>query len=202
MSYPWPKSPNYDTAVELVRWMERQRRLVAPDYVERMQAAAIAAHLNAKDNLIQVLRQRLNRAEERLEMAHVEFAPSLTAQQVFDTVARHLFAQGERAMDSEGQCLYRAAGGKKCAAGVLITDEEYFSGMENVTFGSARHYEGASGWETAQVAWPPRLLVHEKLIVDLQSVHDSGCAWISRDSMIESLAAVAIKYNLNEEVLR
>jgi hypothetical protein len=56
-------SRNYGKAVDLVRWIARQARVVAPDYVERMSAAAIAAHLNAKDEKIDRLHQALDLAE-------------------------------------------------------------------------------------------------------------------------------------------
>lgn len=57
------QSPNYDKAMDLVQWMNRQAALVEPDYVDRMRAAAIAAHLNAKDATIAGLRDRIDTAE-------------------------------------------------------------------------------------------------------------------------------------------
>jgi hypothetical protein len=59
-------------------------------------------------------------------------------QEAFDTVVKHLRAQGKRCVGVyyAGQisptCLYRGADGLKCAAGILISDEEYASWMEGM----------------------------------------------------------------------
>lgn len=111
----------------------------------------------------------------------------MTAQEIFDTVARHLIAQGKQAVDESGYCKYRAPDGRRCAAGVLITDEEYVPNMEGVMFGDS------------QVAWPPRLLVHEKLVRDLQSAHDQCEDW---RAIRAKLALVAARHSLSAEVLR
>lgn len=61
---------------------------------------------------------------------------SLTRQRIFDKVARHLLTQGEEAYESEGgYCFYRMKrDGKvlKCAAGALISDANYSSGLEGL----------------------------------------------------------------------
>jgi hypothetical protein len=58
----------------------------------------------------------------------------LTAQEAFDTVARHLLDQGHAATtkDDEGFliCRYRAANGDRCAVGCLIPDGLYKPGFE------------------------------------------------------------------------
>lgn len=53
-----------------------------------------------------------------------------TKQQIFDQVARHLLKQNERAVDVEGRCKYRTESGLMCAAGCLISDEEYTPRMD------------------------------------------------------------------------
>jgi len=56
-------------------------------------------------------------------------------QEVFDIVANHLMAQKELAMTPNGRiCAYRGAGGRKCAVGVLIRDEDYTPTMEGAAF--------------------------------------------------------------------
>lgn len=46
---------------------------------------------------------------------------SWTAQEIFDTVARHLHKQGVQALDASGNgCLYRTPAGLRCAVGCLI----------------------------------------------------------------------------------
>jgi hypothetical protein len=60
-----------------------------------------------------------------------------TNQEIFDKVARHLIAQGERSRDeSNGSCKYRMQkpDGRllKCAVGILISDEDYDWTIEGV----------------------------------------------------------------------
>lgn len=53
----------------------------------------------------------------------------LSMQDVFETVARHLYTQGKPALDNS-QCLYRGPDGTKCAVGCLIPDEVYVPQMD------------------------------------------------------------------------
>jgi hypothetical protein len=56
---------------------------------------------------------------------------SYTAQQVFDIVLNGLRAQGKASVSEDDEyCLYRSADGCKCAAGMLIRDEDYEPTME------------------------------------------------------------------------
>lgn len=67
----------------------------------------------------------------------------MTPQEVFNTVAEHLFQQGKQAGEYKEEeirdgeyapsfkCLYRGPEGTKCAAGFLIPDELYSPTMEN-----------------------------------------------------------------------
>jgi hypothetical protein len=68
----------------------------------------------------------------------------LTRQQILETVARHLFAQGRASIkvdqDQEPYCVYRGKDGLKCAAGVLIPDEAYSPHMEKKTVDSFRRH--------------------------------------------------------------
>lgn len=81
-----------------------------------------------------------------------------TAQEVFDKVYNHLMTQMMRCEDGI-TCLYRGDDGLKCAAGCLIPDEEYTMNMEE------------KGWSqlVANGMAPPE---HERLISDLQYIHD------------------------------
>jgi hypothetical protein len=54
----------------------------------------------------------------------------MTPQEIFDTVATHLFTQGHKAINGHGGCVYRCRDGSKCAVGVLIPDDKYFPKME------------------------------------------------------------------------
>lgn len=91
----------------------------------------------------------------------------LTAQMLFDLVAEHLLAQGERSVIARdalggGNCAYHGNGGLRCAVGVVILDHEYSITME--------------GCPVVELATrgllPPRLKPHVPLLRDLQNVHD------------------------------
>jgi hypothetical protein len=51
-------------------------------------------------------------------------------QKVFDQVAKHLLEQSAPSVDKDGNCLYRNAGGLKCAIGCLIPDAKFVASME------------------------------------------------------------------------
>lgn len=55
--------------------------------------------------------------------------PSATEKEVFDQVSDHLLSQKIRSM-KDGVCLYRMSDGRKCAAGCLISDDEYNEEIE------------------------------------------------------------------------
>lgn len=53
-------------------------------------------------------------------------------QRIYDKVLRHLVKQGKVSVDRKsGQCKYRGPNGTSCAVGCLISDEEYFKGLDN-----------------------------------------------------------------------
>ena len=108
--------------------------------------------------------------------------PKATAQQVFDHISRHLLHQNERS-NEHGKCLYYSSNSLKCAAGCLISDEEYFH--------LAMHKEEDQEWSTLvyKGTVPPQ---HLELISALQDVHDASIPqhWVQR------LHGVAEKFNL------
>lgn len=60
----------------------------------------------------------------------------MTPQDIFDTVAAHLYKQNKRsykgnARMSGGFCVYRSPEGLKCAVGCLIPDEDYDPRMDD-----------------------------------------------------------------------
>ena len=88
-----------------------------------------------------------------------------TAQQVFDQVVTHLMTQGKKSERfTGGSCLYLSDSGLKCAAGCLISDNEYLLQMEGSDWSDLIHYELV-----------PR--AHGCLISRLQIVHDEGLNW-------------------------
>jgi hypothetical protein len=87
----------------------------------------------------------------------------MTDQEIFDKVVNHLRKQGGKAVNDDGECLYRAPHGKKCAFGCLMTDEEYTGRWE---FRTARYLIDTE--ESLQ-----RFAPHKELIYTLQKIHDA-----------------------------
>lgn len=90
-----------------------------------------------------------------------------TSQEVFEYVANHLLTQNEVSQDG-GACMYRH-GNLKCAAGCLISDDEYDEEMEH------------KQW-TKKLEYAMKFPQHLNLIRSLQRVHDSHpvCDWKDR----------------------
>ena len=100
----------------------------------------------------------------------------MTSQEVFDTVVKHLAAQGWERSVNGGNCAYRAPDGKKCAIGALLLDDDVVE-------------EGCSVWEM-----PPSFRkrlgndVGLMFLESLQRAHDTGYApW----HMIENFRHIA-----------
>lgn len=93
--------------------------------------------------------------------------PQATAQQVFDQVATHLLTQKKKSRiihESNGDsCVYRTPEGLKCAAGCLMSDEEFLT-----LVGGTRN---SIPWRSliARGVAPEE---HSELIVSLQRCHD------------------------------
>jgi hypothetical protein len=116
----------------------------------------------------------------------------MNAQEIFNTVATHLFAQGAQASSphDENACMYLAPDGKKCAVGCLITDAEYSPNMENKTIEHLLEEKHL-----------PRFFPFLTLLKDLQEVHDSVSSWTSTNEMRERLAIVVASHNLDDAIL-
>lgn len=119
----------------------------------------------------------------------------MEAQEIFDTVATHLFKQGRRAVRgcAEVVCAYRGVGGLKCAVGVLIPDQLYTEMMEGSTvFGLLDDSE----WEL-----PEWMADNRSLLWDLQGAHDVTRNWESSAAMKRALNKVAAESGLASDVL-
>lgn len=85
-----------------------------------------------------------------------------TARQIFDQVKNHLLTQNEKCQLVEhGACAYRNKEGLKCAAGCLISDDEYSENFE------------CHNWQ-ALVESRVVPTAHYKLIKTLQMIHDES----------------------------
>jgi len=86
--------------------------------------------------------------------------PQATAQEVYSQVRKHLLTQKIKSMSEERKgCVYHGPDGLKCAAGCLLSEEEYRPTME----GKVWDYLVQQGMAPAE---------HQELISDLQQVHD------------------------------
>ena len=92
--------------------------------------------------------------------------PQATEQEVFDQVANHLLTQNKKCIGKLGTCKYHA-GGLMCAAGVLISEEEYNIGT---TSDGTNLFEANGGWFSlvCDVFVPD---AHASLIGKLQIIH-------------------------------
>lgn len=121
----------------------------------------------------------------------------MTPQEIFDTVAKHLFTQGCRSIevDDEGEesCLYRGPEGRMCAVGVLIPDEIYDPLME--------HQNSDYLLETPCYKFPAWMADNMHLLLSLQRVHDSSLNWEDSLAMRAALLGVAHLYKLSPAVL-
>ena len=72
-----------------------------------------------------------------------------TAKEIFETVKKHLMAQGMPSMDENETCMYRGDNGTKCAVGCLITDEAYTPSIEEISVDRVR-ISPAGTWEPGE----------------------------------------------------
>ena len=79
--------------------------------------------------------------------------------ETFEYVLNKILEQGEPSLNKDGKCLYRGPNGLKCAAGHLISDEEYNPSMEGR---GARHTLSSHP--------------HMELISQMQIAHDIASA--------------------------
>jgi hypothetical protein len=90
--------------------------------------------------------------------------PTPTAQEIFETAARHLFKQGRKAVDGN-TCAYLASNGTQCAFGVLIPKGAPFA-----------DYEGKGSASVITMLAIANIIdfrPHAGLIRNLQDVHDN-----------------------------
>jgi hypothetical protein len=128
-----------------------------------------------------------------------------TTQGLFDTVTRHLFAQGRPALQNDPHmrrsangCMYRGPNGTKCAAGVLIPDDLYDDDMENRPASTFMILQaiGISAGSDEQIG----------LLGELQRVHDTELVrefdgTFNRDRLATRLRSVAASFALNTDAI-
>ena len=107
-------------------------------------------------------------------------------QGIFDTVARHLLTQQEKALNENGFCVYLDEAGRKCALGCLIPDGHPAQHDHEPATPSDLHEEYGF-FEKENIPF----------LNALQRIHDNNppYSWKAR------LGYLAVDYNLSEEVL-
>jgi hypothetical protein len=119
----------------------------------------------------------------------------MEAQEIFDTVATHLFKQGRQSLHAgyDTMCAYRGADGAKCAVGVLIPDELYNDMMEGRTIWGLL--------DTSDNGLPEWLSANKELLGDLQHAHDCVGNWSGSAVMRRALNKIAGRNSLSADVL-
>lgn len=120
--------------------------------------------------------------------------PEATDQEVFDQVVVHLITQGSQSVAvGSNTCMYRTKTGMKCAAGCLISEEEYSPDFEETSWDDLMYKRKV-----------PKN--HYQLIRQLQYAHDS---WrLSTRKMVTNrpipsrLESVAHKFVLDASIIR
>jgi len=116
-----------------------------------------------------------------------------SAQTIFNIAARRLYKQGKRAVNINGDCMYRASDGCKCAIGANIPDRFYFPRMEGLSITALKR-------DFPEVA--PYIYGDAKGFLGyLQLVHDDPGNWSDEPFPRKALAALARGYNLKTNVL-
>jgi hypothetical protein len=127
-------------------------------------------------------------------------------QAIFETVARHLFAQGKPANGEYTRivrqdvrynatgCMYRGPDNTRCAVGVLIPDEAYRPEMEGR--GAVAVLEMCH-----DQPWAAALYEHRHLLRALQLVHDGPVFWESTAEARRVLKENAADFKLDTKFL-
>ena len=128
---------------------------------------------------------------EQLALFDLHAHDRAARQVIFERVARHLFQQGQCAMQERDMCAYRGDGGTRCAVGALIADEEYQPEMEGRDLHMLLGAEGLMRWPTLG-----RLVPFAHLLEHLQTAHDKITNWVSSEAMRRALRGVAGQHGL------
>jgi hypothetical protein len=116
----------------------------------------------------------------------------LDMQQTFDTVTRHLFKQGGRAINENNKCQYRI-GGRKCGIGCLIADKDYYEDLE--------YHDVCDECVKRVVYRTVDESVGMPFLMDIQNVHDSTISNWGTIILRKKLIRVARRYKLSTAVL-
>jgi hypothetical protein len=124
----------------------------------------------------------------------------MNMQEIFDTVAVHLFKQGRRAVTShpltnQVLCQYLTDNGLKCAVGCLIPRDRYVLLMENM---GVRVLLDKFGVILPDWMSDPENI---SLMAKLQYIHDDRCSWYSPKYLAAKLREAARYDDIDVSIL-
>jgi len=149
--------------------------------------------LSPLEDLIPIV--ELEAPTETPEVAQIHFTP----EDLFRTVASHLFRQGCQSTRkiNPNECLYRGPEGRKCAVGFLIPDSSYSPAMEGRGLDSLIEDFGG--------VLPQAILDNSSLLHRLQQLHDSYTSSSSltfREHLLYELSILAVEQKFQTRVIR
>jgi hypothetical protein len=116
---------------------------------------------------------------------------TMSMQQIFNKVSRHLIKQNEKSLNKKWKCAYRNTKGLSCAVGCLIPDADYYDKLEGRSVKA----------DSVEEALHSVIGVHYDkrntklaLLASLQYVHDGD----SINDWPEKLEKVRIKFGLEK----
>ena len=119
-------------------------------------------------------------------------------QDIFNKASAHLRSMDGPSLDDRGDsCMYRGEDGARCAVGVFISDEHYFTDME----GGGIDGSNMRAREAVALSWGQDCLDAPQLdlLSDLQTAHDRGSRGNDWSNYIRvSLERVRMKHGLEE----
>ena len=119
----------------------------------------------------------------------------MNAQEIFETVSRHLFVQGKQSRGADGRCAYRGEDNQRCAVGVLIPDALYHREIE----GCSVHHKTVMPLLTAAIDNLDHNII--SMLDWLQNTHDRREYWINTAVMRDRLVDVGKVYECNTDFL-
>jgi len=162
-------------------------------FTENPRSLPMTLSLSPLEDLIPI--EELEDPTETPEVAQIHFTP----EDLFRTVARHLFRQGCQSTleNNSNECLYRGPKGRMCAVGFLIPDSSYSSAMEGRGIDSLIEDFGGG--------LPRAILDNSSLLNRLQHIHDShspSSSFTFREHLLYELTILAVEQKFQTRVIR
>lgn len=118
----------------------------------------------------------------------------MQAQEIYDTIVKHLFQQGKRSQNDR-YCCYRGPDDTKCSIGAILPDELYYPEMEGNKTIKAIINENPD-------RFPQWMVDNLGLLSELQNAHDKNFHWEHPDNMRKALEKIAEVYKVSPSILK